>query len=161
LKLSEWASIAEVLSAIAIVVSLVFVGLQISEGNRQTRAATVQSDLDSEMEFQAEITRYADTWVKVINGIRFSDEVETRRALILYNMAMTQNENQFEQMSSGYLEFNADAIDPPATWPIYEMWTQTTAYRGRSVAFRDFLETERKRRIAENDGINSSNTPGR
>ena len=34
LKLSEWASIAEVLSAVAIVVSLVFVGLQISDGNR-------------------------------------------------------------------------------------------------------------------------------
>jgi len=149
LKLSEWASIAEVLSAIAIVVSLVFVGLQINDGNRETRAATVQSTLDSEMALQAELLRYTDTWLKITNGIPFSDEVETRKALILYTMLMTQNENQFEQMNSGYLEFNADAIAPPVTWPIYEMWTQTAAYQGRSVEFRDFLETERKRRTIE------------
>jgi hypothetical protein len=37
LKLSEWANIAEVLGAVAIVVSLIFVRVQISDGNRETR----------------------------------------------------------------------------------------------------------------------------
>jgi hypothetical protein len=67
LKLSDWASIAEILGAIAIVVSLLFVGFQISDSNRETRAATVQAALDSEMVFQAEIARYAGTWARAID----------------------------------------------------------------------------------------------
>ena len=39
LKLSEWANVAEVLGAVAIVVSLIFVGVQISDGKRETRLA--------------------------------------------------------------------------------------------------------------------------
>ena len=149
LKLSEWASMAEVVGAIAIVVSLIFVGMQINDGNRETRAAVVQSALDSEIAFQAEILRYADTWVKVVTGQPFSDEVETRRAIILYTMLMTQNEIQFEQTNSGYLESNPDTLSVEVTWPIYEIWQQSAGYRGRSSEFRKFLETERKRRTVE------------
>jgi len=36
-------SIAEIAAAVGVVLSLVFVGLQIEEGNRETRATTLQS----------------------------------------------------------------------------------------------------------------------
>jgi len=42
LKLSDWASIAEVVSAIAVVISLVYVGIQINENTGETRAANRQ-----------------------------------------------------------------------------------------------------------------------
>jgi hypothetical protein len=149
LKLSEWANIAEVLGALAIVISLIFVGMQISDGNRETRAATVQSALDSEMAFQSAILRYADTWLKVVSGQPFADDVEERRGIILYNMMMTQNENQYVQMTSGFLEFSADAVADGVSWPIYELWKQTGGYRGRSLEFREFLQAERDRRVVE------------
>ncbi len=41
-KLSEWASIAEVVSAVAVVVSLLYVGYQISENTSEARAANRQ-----------------------------------------------------------------------------------------------------------------------
>ena len=58
IKLADWASIAEILGAVAIVISLVFVGFQINDGNRETRAATTQAILDSEMFFRL---NYCDT----------------------------------------------------------------------------------------------------
>jgi hypothetical protein len=149
LKLSEWANIAEVLGAVAIVVSLIFVGMQISDGNRETRAATVQSALDAEMAFQSEILRYADTWLKVVSGQPFSDDVEERRGIILYNMMMTQNENSYLQTKSGFLEASSDSLADGVLWPIYEIWTQSGGYRSRSLEFREFLDAERKRRAVE------------
>jgi len=47
-KLSDWSSIAEIVAAVGVIFSLVFVGLQINEGNQETRAATVQAAYDSE-----------------------------------------------------------------------------------------------------------------
>ena len=100
IKLSEWASIAEILGAAAVVVSLLFVGFQISDGNRETRAATAQAALDSEMLFQAELLRYAATWEKVVKGVPLSDGEETRRGIVLYQMMQTLNENRYHQMKS-------------------------------------------------------------
>lgn len=40
LKLSEWASVAEVVGAVAIVISLIYVGIQVSDSTRAVRSAT-------------------------------------------------------------------------------------------------------------------------
>ena len=40
LKLSDWASIAEVIGALAIVISLIYVGIQVSDGTRAVRSST-------------------------------------------------------------------------------------------------------------------------
>ena len=149
LKLSDWASIAEILGAIAIVVSLLFVGFQISDSNRETRAATVQAALDSEMVFQAEIARYAGTWEKVSTGAPLADGEEARRGIVLFNMMMTLNENRYFQMRSGFLENRTDAIAEGVTWPIYEAWQRSGGYRSRSPEYREYLENERKQRLGE------------
>jgi len=48
-NLTKWASIAELIAGIGVILSLIFVGLQINEGNREIRAATLQAATDSEM----------------------------------------------------------------------------------------------------------------
>lgn len=50
-KLQEYALVAEVVSALAIVVSLVFVGFQIQDGNRETRSAAQQAISDQTVTF--------------------------------------------------------------------------------------------------------------
>lgn len=92
-KLQEYALISEILGGIAIVVSLIFVGFQITDGNRETRAATTQAVLEAEMLFQAQLLRYADVWEKVVIDGDMSDRVETRRGIALFNMMITQEEN--------------------------------------------------------------------
>ena len=49
MKLSDWASIAEIFGAVAIVVSLVFVGLQIRDNTVAIQAATYQEHLGYEL----------------------------------------------------------------------------------------------------------------
>ena len=48
--LAEWASVAEIIGALAIVVSLVFVGLQIRANTRATQNATYQQSVGYEIE---------------------------------------------------------------------------------------------------------------
>jgi len=72
-KLSELASVAEVVAAIGVILSLLFVGYQIKDGNRETRAATLQATLDSEMALQSETLQYADVWDKVLSGAHLAE----------------------------------------------------------------------------------------
>ena len=142
-KLSDWASIAEILSAVAIVISLIFVGLQISDGNRETRAATTQAAMDAEMTFQSELVRNADVWEKVVIGGDLSDQVETRRATALFNMAMTSENNSFQMMRSGYIDYSGDALRRMVALPFFDVWKGSIGAGARSPEFLEYIETLR------------------
>ena len=149
IKLSEWASIAEILGGVAIVILLFFVGFQVSDGNRETRAATTQAALDTEMAFQAELLRYADVWEKGVLGGDLTDEVERRRAIALYNMAMTSEDNRYQMGSSGYLEYSGGALRQLVTIPFYEIWRDSIGASGRSPEFLEFVNDLRNSETAE------------
>jgi hypothetical protein len=72
MSLQDWGAIGELIGGVAIIVSLIYVGLQIKHGNQEARAATLQATLDSEMFLQAEATRYAGVWEKVLTGRRIT-----------------------------------------------------------------------------------------
>jgi hypothetical protein len=139
-KLSDWASIAEILGAVAIVISLIFVGLQISEGNSETRAATTQAALDAEMLFQSELIRNADIWLKVIVQGDMSDAVETQKAVALMNMAMTLQDNRYQMMSAGYLEYPEESMRATVRIPFFDTWRKSQGARGRSPKFLEFAD---------------------
>ncbi len=141
-RLSDFASVAEIVAAVGVILSLLFVGFQIEDGNRETRAATLQATLDSEMFFQAEILRYAETWEKVVTGEPLSDGEETRRGIILYNMLMTLYQNQYYQFKSGYLE-DSPSVERTITFPIYEIWRGSGGASARSPEFLEFVESQR------------------
>jgi hypothetical protein len=143
--LSDWASIAEILGAIAVVVSLLFVGFQISEGNRETRAARVQAALDTEMAFQAAVLRDAAVWDKIVTGAPLAAGEETRKGIILYNMLQTQNENRYQQMQAGFIEERTSAIASLATLPFYDIWRSSPAAQSRSPEWLAILDNERQR----------------
>jgi hypothetical protein len=139
-KLSDWASIAEILGAAAIVVSLVFVGFQISDGNRETRAATLQSILDAEMSFQAELIRYSDVWEQAVTTGDFADAVTRRRAINLYNMAMTLSENRYEMAKAGYSDASLRALERIVRLPLYELWRESNGAQSRSEEFLELVD---------------------
>jgi len=148
IKLAEWASIAEILGAVAIVISLLFVGFQISDGTRETRAATVHASLDTEMFFQAEVMRYAGPWHRILAGEPLADGEEAQRGAALYTMYMTQQENRFQQANSGYLS------EPPKfglalITPFYDIWRGSGGALGRSPEFLEWLDNQRHQRLAE------------
>jgi len=143
IKLSEWASIAEVLSALAIVVSLVFVGLQISDGNRATRAATSQAASDQTMFLQSEILRYAGTWQKVLDGAPLADGEEMRRGIVLFDMVMTENENREQQFESGYLSDRRTNLEMIVGLPIFDQWRASPGANGHPAEFLEILDEVR------------------
>ena len=121
-KLPDLASGAEVIAAVGVIVSLVFVGYQIKDGNQEARAATLQAASDSEMFVQSQFLRYADTWAKIVAGSPLSEGRETQKGLTLFNMLMTLNENRFHQTKSGFLDQYLINIDITLDFPFYEIW---------------------------------------
>jgi len=140
-KLSNLASVAEIIAAFGVILSLLFVGFQIQDGNRETRAATLQATLDSEMALQSEAMRYAGTWEKVVTGVQLADGKEKRRGILLYNMMMTLYQNQYFQFKSGYLD-DPPATEDPLTWPFYEVWRSSKGVTNRSPEFLEFIDKQ-------------------
>ena len=144
-SLSRWASIAEMNAAIGVILSLIFVGLQLNEGNRETRAATVQAATDSEMLFQTQILRYADVWEKMIIGAPIEDGEEMRRAINLFNMAMTEYENRYLQFEAGYFdaqswEARRISLQTFVTLPTYKNWRESLAASTHSPDFLELID---------------------
>ena len=141
-NLSDYASIAEIAAAICVVISLIFVGFQINEGNRETRAATAQAVFDSELLMTRTFIEQAETWDKVLNGVALEPGGELRKGINLYNMAVMETENRFRQVSSGFLdssefEIAIDAMRPIRHLPIYEIWIDSAGASSRSSEFMD------------------------
>ncbi len=141
MSLQDWGALGELVGGAAIIVSLLYVGLQIKHGNREARAATMQATLDSEMSLQAEAMRYAGTWEKILTGVHFTDEEETRRAILLYNMAMTVNQNRYYQFKTGYLDHPPD-IEHIVTWPIFKVWRASGGATSRSPEFLEIVDRQ-------------------
>ena len=144
MSLQDWGAIGEMLGGFAIIVSLLYVGLQIKHGNRETRAATLQSTLDSEMSLQTEAMRYAGTWDKIVTGRHLADGEETRRAILLYNMMMTLYQNRYYQFKTGFLD-HPPVTEDAVTWPMYEVWRTTGGAKNRSPDFLEFLDRQHER----------------
>ncbi len=89
-KLSELASIAEIIASVGVILTLIFVGLELSEGNRETRAATTQLVIKAEMDMVTVFIANANTWDKVVTGAPIAEGEEMRRAINLYNLSMLE-----------------------------------------------------------------------
>jgi hypothetical protein len=142
--LSEWANIAEIIGAAAIVISLVFVGLEISDSNREARAATVQAALDAELAFQAELLRYGDIWVSVVLEGDREDRVKVLKGTVLYNMAMTLHDNRFQMINAGYMSGSGDDLRQIVSMPFYENWRNQLPAMRRSPEFLSYADSLRE-----------------
>ena len=147
MSLQEWGALGELVGGVAIIVSLLYVGVQIKLGNRETKAATLQAALNSEMFLQSETARYAGTWEKVVTGAHLEAGEEKRRGILLFNMAMTVHENRYFQHRSGYLE-NAPTLSDSVSWPLYDEWRGSGGATLRSPEFLAMLDKQREHVVA-------------
>jgi hypothetical protein len=144
-NLTKWASIAELIAGVGVILSLIFVGLQINEGNRETRAATLQAATDSEMFMQSQFIRYAGLWEKLIIGATIEKGEETRKAIILYNMIMTDFENRYYQFEAGYFdaeswENRVSSLRRIVALPFFETWRGTMGAVAHSPGFLELVD---------------------
>ena len=139
-------SIAELIGTTAVVLSLAFVGIQIRDGNREARAATIQAALSSDQDMSAVFAEHASTWDKVLAGEPLSSGEEMRRGIILFNMLITDSENRYLQLKSGYLDAQSwegrqSILLGLANLPIYETWRSTPGALSHSADFLELLDT--------------------
>lgn len=146
MKLSEYALVAEIVAAVCVVISLIFVGIQLSEANEEARAATVQASTDSELRVLELLINHAGTWDKVIAGNDFSDDAEKRRALLMYNALMLESENRFHQYTSGYMDADVwrsrfATLRPLTQLSIYQDWRQSLGGQTHGPDFLEMLDS--------------------
>ena len=145
MDLSDWASIAEIIAAIGVMLSLIFVGFQIRGGTQEARAATVQAASDAEAFFIATVVNHSSTWNKVVSGEPLESGEETRRGINLYNFLIVETENRYHQYQSGYLDSQAwearlRSMRPSVKLPIYPIWRKSYGAMGRSADFLEMLD---------------------
>ena len=106
LKLSDWAHIAEIIGGIAIIASLIFVGVQIQENSRAVRSATFQASTDSDLAVLEPMVNDPDL-AFLYNNYRdepgsLTPQQLGRVAFLIVSM-FRQFENVFEQYQAGTL----------------------------------------------------------
>ena len=107
-SLSQWVSIAEIAAAASIVISLIFVGLQIREGTKATQAATQQQGLGYELEILFRQTELSDEEVillgEMTQGLDFTDVPRPElNARSIYIAALRLWEDLYLQHQAGTL----------------------------------------------------------
>ena len=144
-NLTKWASLAEITAAIGVIVSLIFVGVQINEGNKESRAATLQAISDSNAFMLRAFVDHADTWDKVVTGVPLEDGTEARRGILLFNLLMTENQNHFYQYKAGYLDAGQwngrlENLRPISKLPMYKTWRESFGASGLTEEYLEILD---------------------
>lgn len=107
MKLEKWALIAEIVGAVAVVVSVLYVGIQVRENSATLEAASVQAVSDSLTEFTASVARDADAshiWnTGLQEGLDSLSAEELGRFNLLMVAMVRRMENVFFQHRQGFI----------------------------------------------------------
>jgi hypothetical protein len=87
----------------------------------------------------------AAVWDKVVTGAELEEGEETRKAIILYGILMTETESRFHQYELGYLSEDAWEHRLPAVeWAVrnrvHATWRGSPGARARSKRFLKLLD---------------------
>lgn len=107
MKLSEAASWAEIISAVGLIVSLVYVGVQVTDNTSATRSETA-SNANSEFigfyNLVSSDAELAEIWLRGIRHPENLTEVEAVRFVFVLHTVMLQFQNNFYLVEEGTLD---------------------------------------------------------
>jgi hypothetical protein len=135
--LQTLANIAIIIQTIFFVISVFFIGYQIRERNRLTRAANTQALVDVSAPFMLQLSQdrhLAQLWVNGAKDYHTLDEVEQFRYTQLIAWWLIHHENAFYQYRTGLLDRT-----------IYRAWAVDLQHFVRRTQLGRFWEKEHKR----------------
>ena len=140
MTLEQFAALAEIIASVGVILSLIFVGFQVRESNREARASAIQDAMNLEIETTSIFAENYETWDKIIKGEPLEGR-EQRKAILLYNVLMTETENRYLQYKEGYLprqtwEGRQNVLRKTVSMPIFPLWRQANSGQNHA---RDFL----------------------
>ena len=127
--LAEWASIAEMLGAAAIVISLVFVGLEIRGNTQVARAAAYERNIDSINQWRLELIKDPSLVRSLGNFFQTADQGATDAEVELFRLNLALNV-VFGIYEKSYYA-NKYGIMAPGEWTRFER--QACLSRGRAL----------------------------
>lgn len=135
----------EILGAVAVVVTLIYLAAQIRHSGLEARAGTIQAALELEMHLSEVLAQHGGTWDKVVKGAHLADGEELRTAVILYNLTMIEAENRFHQYQAGYLDAKSwdgrlGSLHRLVKLPIHATWQRSMGALNHSSEFLDVLK---------------------
>jgi hypothetical protein len=107
MKLREAADWAEVVSAVAIVISLVYVGVQMNDNTAATRSATASHSCTALIDWYTHLCADAETLGIWYRGVREPDSLndeEQLRFIFLLHIVQFQYQNNFYLVQEGTLD---------------------------------------------------------
>jgi hypothetical protein len=145
MSIELWVGVGELVGAIAVVVTLIYLAVQIRASNREARSGTLQSALSNEMDMLTVFIDNASVWDKIVSGSPLEEGEETRKGVLLYGLLMTETESRFHQYELGYLDEGAWAHRLPAVrWAVnnrvHEKWRRSPGASARSKRFLQLLD---------------------
>jgi hypothetical protein len=106
LQLSEWASVAEIMGTVGIVLSLVFVGIQVRDNTRATQAASYQAAAEFDHQLLLTVGSDPDTAVAFSTYVRAPETLSGAAELqgrYLFGAMLRTMENFYIQNQLGTL----------------------------------------------------------
>ena len=102
MSLAEFTSISEIASAIAIVITLIFLGVQMRHNTRALFAAMRQSVLDEDSRFLSQVITYPDMMIRNAKPDLTDEEVVSHFATLA--LFIRHRENDYAQYKNGVLD---------------------------------------------------------
>lgn len=140
--LEEIANVAEIIGVTLVLITLIFLTLQIRQNTRAIRSTTIQAVMQSDMAFAQILVDHAALWDKILSGGMPEPGAETRRATIIYNLFMIETETRFHQFQLGHLgelawQARLRTVPLMVRLPMYSVWRESLGGQSHS---EDFLE---------------------
>ena len=150
MALDQYANIAEIVGVIIVIVTLVFLTLQIRQNTKALRSTTIQSVMQSEMGFLSIVIDNAGTWEKVVTAAPLSSGEETRKAILVFNAFMIDTESRYHQYKSGYLEAQPwearlGTLPDVVILPTFKLWRKSLGGLSHSAEFLELLDSLQRR----------------
>ena len=143
--LVEFAAIAEIIASLGVILSLLFVGFQMRENNRQSRMSAIQDSLEYELQVSSQFIANAELWDKMMSGQPLATGAERRKAIQLYNLLMTETEHRYFLFKQGYLvnkswQARLDVFRENVPGDMYRLWRNSPAGKSHSPEFLELLD---------------------
>jgi hypothetical protein len=106
-KLSEAASWAEIVSALGIVISLIYVGIQVTDNTSAIRSETASNASTEFIDWYKHVSddpELMDVWLRGVTSPETLDEQQSLRFVFLLHIVMLQFQNNYYLVEEGTLD---------------------------------------------------------
>ena len=107
LRLSDWANIAEVVGGVAVVISLIYVGIQVTDNTSAMRSETASNASTEFIDWYTHMSgdpELMDVWLRGVTEPDSLDEQESLRFVFLLHIIMLQFQNNYYLVEEGTLD---------------------------------------------------------